>query len=70
MNKETKGKLTEALYNKILADLVKENEYYSKEYGEEYNFSIEELEKVAAKRTIQQIETNVSLSQRRKTNDV
>ena len=54
--KQVKGKSTEALYNKILADLVKENEYYSKEYGEEYNFSIEELEKVASKRTIQQIE--------------
>ena len=62
MNKETKGKLTEALYNKILADLVKENEYYSKEYGEEYNFSIEELEKVASKRTIQQIEEDIKKS--------
>jgi len=62
MNKEAKGKLTEALYNKILADLVKENEYYSKEYGEEYNFSIEELEKVASKRTIQQIEEDIKKS--------
>jgi len=62
MMKQTKGKLTEALYNKILADLVKENEYYSKEYGEEYNFSIEELEKVASKRTIQQIEEDIKKS--------
>ena len=62
MMKQVKGKSTEALYNKILADLVKENEYYSKEYGEEYNFSIEELEKVASKRTIQQIEDDIKKS--------
>ena len=62
MNKQAKGKSTEALYNKILADLVKENEYYSKEYGEEYNFSIEELQKVASKRTIQQIEEDIKKS--------
>ena len=62
MHKQAKGKSTEALYNKILADLVKENEYYSKEYGEEYNFSIEELQKVASKRTIQQIEEDIKKS--------
>ena len=52
MNKQVIGKLTEALYICILSDLIKENEYYSKEYGEEYNFSKEVLEKVASNRTL------------------
>jgi len=52
MNRQARGKLTEALYISILSELIKENEYYSKEYGEEYNFSKEELEKVASNRTL------------------
>ena len=52
MNRQAIGKLTEALYICILSDLIKENEYYSKEYGEEYNFSKEDLEKVASNRTL------------------
>ena len=52
MNRQAIGKLTEALYISILSELIKENEYYSKEYGEEYNFSKEELEKVASNRTL------------------
>ena len=52
MNRQAIGKLTEALYISILSELIKENEYYSKEYGEEYNFSKEDLEKVASNRTL------------------
>ena len=52
MNRQAIGKLTEALYISILSELIKENEYYSKEYGEEYNFSKKELEKVASNRTL------------------
>ena len=52
MNRQARGKLTEALYISILSELIKENEYYSKEYGEEYNFSKKDLEKVASNRTL------------------
>ena len=52
MNRKAIGKLTEALYISILSELIKENEYYSKEYGEEYNFSKSSLEKVASNRTL------------------
>jgi len=52
MNRQAIGKLTETLYISILSELIKENEYYSKEYGEEYNFSKEDLEKVASNRTL------------------
>ena len=52
MNRQAIGKLTEALYISILSELIKENEYYSKEYGAEYNFSKEDLEKVASNRTL------------------
>ena len=52
MNRQAIGKLTEALYISILSELIKENEYYSKEYGEEYNFSKEDLEKVASNKTL------------------
>ena len=52
MNRQAIGKLTEALYISILSELIKENEYYSKEYGEEYNFSKKDLEKVASNRTL------------------
>ena len=52
MNRQAIGKLIEALYISILSELIKENEYYSKEYGEEYNFSKKELEKVASNRTL------------------
>jgi len=48
MNRQAIGKLTEALYISILSELIKENEYYSKEY----NFSKEDLEKVASNRTL------------------
>jgi len=51
-SKQAIGKLTEALYISILSELIKENEYYSKEYGEEYNFSKKKLEKVASNRTL------------------
>ena len=52
MNRQAIGKLTEALYIRILSDLIEENEYYSKNYGEKYNFSKEELEKIASNRTL------------------
>ena len=52
MNRQAIGKLTEALYMSIFSELIKENEYYSKEYGEEYKFSKEDLEKVASNRTL------------------
>jgi len=52
MDRQAIGKLTEALYISILSQLIKENEYYSKEYGEEYNFSKKDLEKVASNRTL------------------
>ena len=50
--KQAVGKLTEALYMSILSELIKENEYYSKNYGEKYNFSKEDLEKIASNRTL------------------
>ena len=50
--KQAVGKLTEALYMSILSELIKENEYYSKNYGEKYNFSKEELEKIASNRPL------------------
>ena len=52
MNRQTIGKLTEALYICILSELIKENEYYSKNYGEKYNFSKEDLEKIASNKTL------------------
>ena len=52
MNRQAISKLTEALYIRILSDLIEENEYYSKNYGEKYNFSKEELEKIASNRTL------------------
>ena len=50
--KQAVGKLTEALYMSILSELIKENEYYSKNHGEKYNFSKEDLEKIASNRTL------------------
>ena len=49
---------TEILYKKILSDLIKENEFH------QAGFSIEELQKVASKRTLEKIN-----SKEVKTND-
>ena len=46
MNRQARGKLTEALYTQILSDLVKENKFHK------FDFSIEDLEKIASKRTL------------------
>ena len=51
MNRQARGKLTEALYIRILSDLIEENERYEEAYEEKF-FSKEELEKVASNRTL------------------
>ena len=51
MNRQAKGKLTEALYLCILSELIKENKSYEEAYEEKF-FSKEDLEKVASNRTL------------------
>ena len=51
MNKQARGKLTEALYRSILSELIEENERYEEAYEEKF-FSKEDLEKVASNRTL------------------
>tara|TARA_Y100001972_G_scaffold94482_1_gene115983 strand:+ start:54 stop:236 length:183 start_codon:yes stop_codon:yes gene_type:complete len=51
MNRQARGKLTEALYICILSELIEENERYEEAYEEKF-FSKEELEKVASNRTL------------------
>jgi len=51
MNRQARGKLTEALYICILSELIKENKGYEEAYEEKF-FSKEDLEKVASNRTL------------------
>ena len=51
MNRQAIGKLTEALYIRILSDLIEENKRYEEAYEEKF-FSKEDLEKVASNRTL------------------
>ena len=51
MNRQAIGKLTEALYVRILSDLIEENKRYEEAYEEKF-FSKEDLEKVASNRTL------------------
>jgi len=51
MNRQARGKLTEALYICILSELVEENKRYEEAYEEKF-FSKEDLEKVASNRTL------------------
>jgi len=51
MNRQARGKLTEALYISILSELIEENKRYEEAYEEKF-FSKEELEKVASNRTL------------------
>tara|TARA_R100000655_G_scaffold9345_1_gene23413 strand:+ start:720 stop:902 length:183 start_codon:yes stop_codon:yes gene_type:complete len=51
MNRQARGKLTEALYICILSELIKENKGYEEAYEEQF-FSKEDLEKVASNRTL------------------
>ena len=51
MDRQAIGKLTEALYVRILSDLIEENKRYEEAYEEKF-FSKEDLEKVASNRTL------------------
>ena len=51
MNRQARGKLTEALYICILSELIEENKRYEEAYEEKF-FSKEDLEKVASNRTL------------------
>ena len=54
MNRQVIGKLTEALYIRILSELIEENKRYEEAYEEKF-FSKEDLEKIASNKTLKRL---------------